>query len=63
MWRKQLEGERVRKSCAFGSYGSDDDGSVMRYIGQPKLQRLSDSGDIERFLRPDTEKAKGVSAL
>ena len=50
MWRKQFEGERVRKSGAFGSYGSEDDGSTMRYMGQPKLQRLSESDDIEHFL-------------
>ena len=50
MWRKQLEGERVRKSGAYGIYGSDDDGSMMRYMGQPKLQRLSESDDIEHFL-------------
>ena len=50
MWRKQFEGERVRKSGAFGSYGSENDGSTMRYMGQPKLQRLSESDDIEHFL-------------
>ena len=50
IWRKQLEGEQVRKSGAFGSYGSDDDGNAMRYMGQPKLQRLSESDDIEHFL-------------
>ena len=50
MWRKQLEGERVQKSGAFGSYGSEDDGSMRRYMGQPKLQRLSESDDIKHFL-------------
>ena len=50
IWRKQLEGERGRKSGVYGSYGSEDDGSMMRYMGQPKLQRLSESDDIEHFL-------------
>ena len=48
-WRKKPEGELVRKSGAFGSYGSEDDGSMMKYMGQPKLQRLSESDDFEHF--------------
>ena len=50
IWRKQVEDETVRRSNEFGSYGSDDGGSMMRYMGQPKLQRLSDSDDVEHFL-------------
>ena len=50
IWRKQLEGVCVKKSCVYRSYGSDDDGSMMRYMGQPKVHRLSESDYIRHFL-------------
>ena len=50
MWKKQLEGEQMRESGASDSYGSEDDGSMKRYMGQPKLRRLSESDDIEHIL-------------
>jgi len=49
MWRKRFEGEQVKTADALDSHGLEDVG-IMRHKGQPKLQRLSESDDVEHFL-------------
>ena len=48
IWRKHFKGGQVQKN-ALGSHGLDDVG-MMRLMGQPKFQRLSQSEDVEHFL-------------
>ena len=49
MWKKHFEEERVQKADKLDSHGLEDTG-MMRHMGQPKLQRLSESDDVEHFL-------------
>ena len=49
MWRKYFEEDQVQKASTTGSHGLENSG-MMRQMGQPKLQRLSDSDDVEHFL-------------
>ena len=49
MWKKHFEEERVQKADTLHRHGLEDAG-MMRHMGQPKLQRLSESDDVEHFL-------------
>ena len=46
MWRPQFEGEQVKTADTLDSHWLED-ACMMRHMGQPKLQRLSESDDVE----------------